>query len=596
MTFVHNNFTNLVFIWLQYDLPDSDPVVSAAKRVMHKNSLILSASHPLFFSSIQSGFPSFLRLASIIWEISYTHLYTPNGQLNMAKRKRQGAPAGESVAPESSSNKKQKPAESTTATAAPAKETTAAPQQYNETIQVVVGSYDRVLHGLTASVSVKGKDGADKKNKKQSKVAVDFADTFLFTAHSSAIRCVAVSPPSAPAPGQSRKLFLASGATDERINVYELSAHPPKKQEQDALSQVTPRPILENRKNRELGSLMHHASTVTALRFPTRSKLLSSSDDSTIAVTRTRDWSVLSNIKAPIPMAQGRPSGDTAPFGGTPSGVTDFAIHPSMKLMLSVSKGERSMRLWNLMTGKRAGVLNFDRNLLQEIGEGRHSAAGEGRKVIWGNVDGADEFAVGFERDVVVFGMDSVPKCKVVGAAARTKVHQSTYLSTGEEDGPTLLAVSTEDGRIMFFSTKDEHIEPAEEGGKATLGTARMVGQIGGADDGVTGRIKEFVVVRSESDPALLYVISGSSDGKVRLWTVDWNALVAASEKAPSKEQSKQKQKQQAIGTLAGTYETQNRITCMAAYLMIPRPEGVEDSEEEDLDEDEESDSDEDDE
>jgi protein MAK11 len=510
----------------------------------------------------------------------------------MAKRKRQAGPVAETVAPEAVANKKQKAVETTTSTA-PSKATTAVPSQYNETIQVVVGSYDRVLHGLTASISVKGKDSTEKKNKKQGKVEVDFADTFLFTAHSSAIRCVAISPPSAPTPGQSQKLFLASGATDERINIYELSAHPPKKQEQDALSQVTPRPILENRKNRELGSLMHHASTVTALRFPTRSKLLSSSDDSTIAVTRTRDWSLLSNIKAPIPVAQGRPSGDTAPFGGTPAGVTDFAIHPSMKLMLSVSKGERSMRLWNLMTGKRAGVLNFDRALLQEIGEGKHSAAGEGRRVIWGSVDGADEFAVGFERDVVVFGMDSVPKCKVVGAAARTKVHQTTYISTDEEDGPTLLALSTEDGRIMFFSTKDEHIEPAEEGSKASLGTARLVGQIGGADDGVTGRIKEFAVIRSKSNPSLLYVISGSSDGKVRFWTVDWDALVAASEKVPSKEQAKEKQKQPAVGTLVGTYETQNRITCMAAYLMIPRPEGEEDSEDE-INEDEESASEED--
>lgn len=504
----------------------------------------------------------------------------------MGKRKRQVASNGEAV-PDVNSNKKQKPVGP--ATTSPI---TTTPDEYTETLQVVVGSYDRVLHGLTASISVKkgSKDGKKKKDKRP-KAEVGFADTFLFNAHSSSIRCVALSPPSAPIPGQAQKILLASGATDERINLYELSAHPPRRHEQDALSQVTPRPILENRKNRELGTLMHHASSVTALRFPTRSKLLSASDDSTIAVTRTRDWSVLSTIKAPIAQPLGRPSGDTAPFGGTPSGVNDFAIHPSMKLMISVSKGERSMRLWNLMTGKKAGVLNFERGLLAEVGEGRHSL-GEGRRVIWGNVDGADEFAVGFDRDIVVFGMDSVPKCRVM-PSIKTKIHQSTYISLDGDDAPTLLTVSTEDGRIIFFSTKEEHITKPGEDSNAILGTARMVAQIGGQEDGVTGRIKEFTVVRSELDPTTLYIVSGSSDGKVRLWTVDWEGLVALSVKEP--EEEKQEKKDKPIGTLVGTYETHNRITCMAAYLMIPRPDGLEDSEDEDegedLDEEDDSDS-----
>src|SRR5699024_1925504 len=110
------------------------------------------------------------------------------------------------------------------------------------------------------------------------------------------------------------------------------------------------------------------------LHFPTRSKLLSASEDSTIAVTRTRDWSVLSNIKVPKAKAHGRPSGDTAAFGSTPAGVNEFAIHPSMKVMISVSKGERCIRLWNLVTGKKAGVLGFSREMLQEAGEGKHSS------------------------------------------------------------------------------------------------------------------------------------------------------------------------------------------------------------------------------
>ncbi|KYK56964.1 60S ribosome biogenesis protein Mak11 [Drechmeria coniospora] len=482
----------------------------------------------------------------------------------MAKRKRQVASASE-VPAKAAANKKAKAVEAAKPPVAPL---------VSETIQIIAGSYDQVLHGLTATT--------------RPNEQVDFADTFLFNAHTSAIRCVAVSPPSAPVPGQTQKVLLASGSTDERINIYNLSAHPPSRKNQELLAKLTPRPVLENPKNRELGTLLHHSSTVTALRFPTRSKLLTGSEDSTIAVARTRDWSVLSTIKVPKATAQGRPSGDTAAFGATPSGVNEFAIHPSMKLMISVSKGERCMRLWNLVTGKKAGVLGFTRNMLQEIGEGKHST-GEGRRVVWGSADEADEFAVGFDRDAVVFGMDSVPKCRVM-PTTKTKIHQLSYVSVDDAAGLSLLAVSTEDGRIAFFSTREDDLSEPEqvEGKTQALKVAKPVGYVGGKDAGVAGRIKDFVLVRSEANEGLLYVAGASSEGKIRLWMVQTKELLAAA--AAAKEQL-----QTPSGKLVGTYETQNRITCLAGFLMIPRPEGAEDSEDED-DEDDEDEDDEDDE
>lgn len=422
------------------------------------------------------------------------------------------------------------------------------------TIQIVAGSYDRVLHGVTATIQPGGSN-------------VKFADTFLFNAHTSAIRCVALSPPSAPVPGQSQKVMLATGSTDERINVYHISAHPPSSKttpDQDLLSTIAKRPILENSKNRELGTLLHHSSTVTKICFPTRSKLLSSSEDSTIAVTRTRDWSLLSNIKAPVPKVYGRPSGDTAPLGGTPSGVNDFAVHPSMKVMVSVSKGERCMRLWNLVTGKKAGVLDFGRDVLQEIGEGKHST-GEGRKVVWGsNEDTGDEFAVGFDRDVLVFGMDSKVRCRVL-PNTRTKVHNFLYVKLDAESETTTLAVSTEDGRILFFSTAPDDLEKDKN-----LPRAKFLGQVGGREAGVSGRIKDFKILQMESVPGVLYVVSASSDGKLRLWEVCRESL-----------QKTKTDKANQVGQLLGSYETQNRITCMEAFVMIPRPEDVEESENE---------------
>ncbi|KAI0191229.1 WD40-repeat-containing domain protein [Xylaria flabelliformis] len=457
----------------------------------------------------------------------------------------------------------------------PAKKTKASNDAHTTTpvtVQIITGSYDRVLHGLTATIGPSNQ--------------VEFADTFLFNAHGSAIRCLAVSPPSAPEPGKIQKVMLASGSSDERINVYHISAHPPKRKAKDALSLIAPRKILENPKNRELGTLLHHSSTITALSFPTRSKLISASEDSSIAVTRTRDWSLLSTIKVPKPKPQGRPSGDTAALDGTPAGVNDFAVHPSMKLMISVSKGERCMRLWNLMTAKKAGVLNFNRDILQEAGESKHSP-GEGRKVVWGATEEGDEFCVGFDRDLIVFGMDSTPKCRVM-PEPRRKIHEFCYV-TLESNDSSVLAVSTEDGRIMFFSTNTEDLSAEEskiDNKAEKLPVAKLIAQMGGREAGVTGRIKDFAICKFTGEQGDEIVIpAGSSDGRVRLFKLSIKELVEAKKAKTGKQ----------IGQLLGTYDTQNRITCLSAFAMIPRGENMEDSDD-DFDEEETDDSQEDDE
>lgn len=266
------------------------------------------------------------------------------------------------------------------------------------TIQIIIGSYEKILHGVTLTVAPQD-NGVEQKA-----LQAKFADTFLFNAHGSAIRCLAISPPSTSANASaSQKIILASGSSDQTINLYHISnSVPPHGEKKVSNPSLTGNRVAENPGNRELGSLQHHNSSINALYFPTRSKLLSAAEDNTIAILRTRDWAVLSTIKAPIPKAHGRPSGDTAPLGGTPAGVNDFAVHPSLKLMVSVGKGEKCMRLWNLVTGKKAGVLSFEKGLLQGIGEGRWSS-GDGRKVKWNTI--GEEFVVGFERGAAVFGM-----------------------------------------------------------------------------------------------------------------------------------------------------------------------------------------------
>ncbi|KAL1595772.1 Protein mak11 [Paraconiothyrium brasiliense] len=454
--------------------------------------------------------------------------------------------------------------------------TTAAEPIETTTVQIITGSYERVLHGFTAAIPqalVTGQDDAVE----QDQPKISFSDTFLFNAHTSAIRCLALTPPT----DESSKVVLATGSTDERINLYTLSTAPPApSKSKPQLPSLHGTSISENSRNKELGALLHHSSSVTALHFPSRAKLLSSSEDSTITITRTRDWAPLSTIKAPIPKAQGRPSGDTAAPGEVPAGVNDFAVHPSNKLMVSVGKGEKCMRLWNLITGNKAGVLQFSRDILASVGEGRFGS-GEGRKVVW-DTEG-EELAVAFERGVVVFSLDMKAKAKIL-PTPRTKIHQMRYLPS--DTHPGILLVSTEDGRIMFYDTNSTFETAANDEKEDEIPQSNLVAAIGGPAAGFSGRVKDFDILRI-SDASFL-IISGSSDGTVRLWLLRTDEL-----KTPSESEKGTGFTAEQVGRLLGTYTTGTRITCLKSFVMTGTPEAEEDEEEIPVEKDDESSSDE---
>jgi len=436
------------------------------------------------------------------------------------------------------------------------------------TIQIVTGSYEKVLHGFTATIpsTIQHEPASKSKN-------IVFSDTFLFAAHTSSIRALTVSPPSS---STNNKRILASGGTDERIRLYQISSiapdvsNPTKTPRLPNLSSSSSTAIIQSSTNRELGSLLHHSRSITRLSFPNKTKLFSAAEDNTIAITRVRDWTMLSSIKAPVPKPIGRPSGDTASPGEVPAGVNDFAIHPSMKLMISVGKGEKCMRLWNLVTGKKAGVLSFDKSLLSQLSEGRFiNSGGEGLRVIW-SPDG-EMFVIAFERAAVVFGMDCTARA-IVKPKPETKVHELKFLPLRKGKSGYVLALSTEDGRLTFFDVEthvksstdgnddaddaDEENDDDDEDDDEMLPVCPCIGQIASTGMGTSNRIKDFEVLQLSDDK--LAFITASSDGEVRVWYLDQNSFKHAvkNDEIPL------------VGEILGSRSTGNRLTCMTAFIM----------------------------
>lgn len=182
---------------------------------------------------------------------------------------------------------------------------------------------------------------------------------------------------------------------------------------------------------------------------------------------------------------------------------------------------------------------------------------------------------------------DSTPKCRLL-PSPRSKVHQVKYvpLPAGGEQQSDLLAVSTEDGRVVFYATNE--LQEAENDSESSIPFATPVAQIGGKQAGLPGRIKDFDILSLEEQAKEIHkdflVVTGNSDGVVRIWKVTGKDLVPAKQPKDTKDLTHQ------IGKLLTTYETGNRITCLASFIMLPAEDQstLLDSEDEDEEEEQE--------
>jgi len=470
----------------------------------------------------------------------------------MVKRKRDTTPATATAAPAS------------TAKGASTNTETANSSSATVYLQVITGTYEKTLHGFIVNIPPPTSTPTAATNASDDiSLPATFADTFLFAAHTSPLRTLAISP----AGPNTKKRILATSSADERINLYTLStALPP------ASTNSLPKPL--SGRNRHLGTLHNHLNTPTSLIFtPNRNKLLSAGADGQIQILRTRDWGVLSTLKVPKPKAKPvnyvkdygegyGPRIDTfgsEGYGGGSGAVNDIALHPSQKILLSVGAGERAVRMWNLMTGRKAGVLAFGKEVLPpRIGK-------EGTRVEWAT-DG-ESYAVAFDRGVIVFGMDSKPRVRIE-TGGRSKIHMMRYVRIPKgllrQDADEVLVVSTEDGRVLFYSTTAEELD-----------SPILLGTLGGRSMGMPGRVKDFVIMRAEGRT---FVITAGSDGVVRVFDLcgegsgieveEDEVEGGAGKKAKTEKVEERKKGDRQVGRLVGVYETARRITCMTAMLM----------------------------
>ncbi|KAH9981013.1 WD40-repeat-containing domain protein [Lactifluus volemus] len=294
--------------------------------------------------------------------------------------------------------------------------------------KIIAGSYERLLYGLQGTVS--------STSLALPELEWTLKPIFIFPAHVSCIKSVAASP-------QGGK-WLATGSGDEIIKVWDL------------------------RRRKEIGGLMQHEGSITHLTFPSRSHLISASEDGTICLFRARDWAVLRSLK------------------GHKGRVNSVSVHPSGKVALSVGK-DRTLYMWDLMRGKRAASmkLGFEGELVRWSTTGsilivqhqktinvystelailhtlEHSARIHDVKFAQ-KVDGSGEvvFVAAEDRTTTVYGVhpDSStllrPTARLVGHGNRVKAIDTMRIalpSTSTRQSTTILSSVSSDGTINIY-------------------------------------------------------------------------------------------------------------------------------------------------
>ncbi|KAF9224177.1 WD40 repeat-like protein [Gyrodon lividus] len=238
---------------------------------------------------------------------------------------------------------------------------------------IVAGSYERLLYGLGGTVT-----------SSESGYEFHLKPIFIFPAHVSCIKAVAASPNGGK--------WLATGSADEIVKVWDLG------------------------RRKEIGGLMHHQGSITHLQFPSRSHLLSASEDGTLCLFHARDWTVLRTLK------------------GHKGRVNSVAVHPSGKVALSVGC-DKTLRMWDLMRGK---------------GSASTKLAKEGEVVRW-SLTGSS-FIVQSQSSIDIFSTDMALRHSITHPS---RIHSVRFCKRVNGKGELLL-VAAEDKKISIYEIPED--------------------------------------------------------------------------------------------------------------------------------------------
>lgn len=252
-----------------------------------------------------------------------------------------------------------------------------------------------------------------------------FEQSFANHSHTRSVKCLAA-----------HKKFLVSGSTDETVHVFNLKTR------------------------QELGALLHHNGTVTGLEF-FDSFLFSSSEDGTIVVWSTKQWKSEKTLY------------------GHKKAVNAISVHPSGKLLLSVSK-DRTLRTWNLIKGRSAYVTNIKKEaeFVHWSPGGTLFLVGSGNTVDIYSVETASVVhTIEFQRRVCTARFVTENLCVVGGEGNSIEIHdiekkclvqkfeahsnrvKALQVSQGPEENLKWLVSTSSDGFIKIFQIDLDYLE-----------------------------------------------------------------------------------------------------------------------------------------
>lgn len=152
-----------------------------------------------------------------------------------------------------------------------------------------------------------------------------------------------------------------------------------------------------------------------------------------------------------------------------------------------------------------------------------------------------------------------------------SKLHRIKYFNfnQGDDGADELLAASTEDGRIIFYSTKETKPSDSDDS-DSPIPDAQVRAQFGGKACGLSGRVKDFEILSLADSAAWkdhFLLVTCGSDGAVRVWLLRRGEFEKP-KSGPQNGDTKGASQPRQVGKLLSTYETGNRITCMVAFVM----------------------------